>query len=156
MLSTRRKPFPIGSSKAVTLPAAMKIMDEVSMAASDQIIMMDTTGEVPADKLLQFFMEYVEPAFQRWWESQKRPPRQTGGLQASREYTLAAVSPVEPLEAEGMALPHPELPLVSCFRCGQLIAWTLDPRAAAVCPRCGVLLRLTEISEMGGDMSLSP
>ncbi|GAJ11849.1 unnamed protein product, partial [marine sediment metagenome] len=30
------------------------------------------TGEVPEDKLLHFFLEHVEPAFQRWWETQKR------------------------------------------------------------------------------------
>ena len=33
------------------------------MAASDRLIIMDTTGEVPEAKLLQFFMQYVEPAF---------------------------------------------------------------------------------------------
>ena len=50
MISTRRKPFPTGQSRAVTLPAAMDISDEVSMAASDRLIIMDTTGEVPEDK----------------------------------------------------------------------------------------------------------
>ena len=80
MLSTRRKPFPIGQSKGVTLPASMQISDEVSMAASDRLIIMDTTGEVPEDKLLQFYMQYVEPAFQNWWQSQKRTSRQSGAF----------------------------------------------------------------------------
>ena len=69
MLSTRRKPFPIGQSTGVTLPGSMQISNEVSMAASDRLLLVDTNGEVPEDKLLQFFMQYVEPAFQNWWQS---------------------------------------------------------------------------------------
>ena len=69
MLSDKRKPFATGQSKGITLPAAMQINDKgVSMAASDRLILMDTTGEVPEAKLLQFFMQYVEPSFQNWWE----------------------------------------------------------------------------------------
>src|SRR4030043_105467 len=99
MLSTRRKPFPIGQSKGVTLPAAMQISDEVSMAASDRLIIMDTTGEVPEDKLLQFYMQYVEPAFQNWWQAQKRTSRQPGGfrvMQAGAPAPAKAVKPTEP------------------------------------------------------------
>ena len=62
--STKRKPFPIGQSRGVTLPASMEISDAISMAASDRLIIMDTTGEVPQAKLLQFFMQYVEPALE--------------------------------------------------------------------------------------------
>ena len=54
MISTRRKPFATGQSQGITLPAAMKISKEgISMAAGDRLIIMDTTGEVPEDKLLQ-------------------------------------------------------------------------------------------------------
>ena len=65
MLSTRRKPFPIGQSTGVTLPGSMQISNEVSMAASDRLLLVDTNGEVPEDKLLQFFMQYVEPEIGR-------------------------------------------------------------------------------------------
>jgi uncharacterized paraquat-inducible protein A len=54
------------------------------------------------------------------------------------------VAQAEPV-AEGVAQPQPDVPLVSCFRCGELIAWTLDPRAMAVCPRCQAVLRLVAI-----------
>ncbi len=106
---------------------------------------MDTIGEVPEDKLLQFYLDQVEPAFQRWWESQKQAAAKPGGIRAMEEGKPAAVSPVKPEEAEGVATPQPDVPLVSCFRCGQLIAWTINPRVTAVCPRCGAILRLVVI-----------
>jgi virulence-associated protein VagC len=62
MPSYRRKPFPTGRSKGITLPASMNISDEVSIASGERLVLMDTTGEVPEDKLLQFYMEQVEPA----------------------------------------------------------------------------------------------
>ena len=156
MVATRRRTFTIGRSKAATIPWGMTIGDEVSIAAGDRLLIMDTTGEVPEDKLLQFFMEYVEPAFQRWWESQKQIAAQPAGYRAMQEETPTAVSTVEPLEAEGVAIPQPDVPLVSCFHCGQLIAWTIDPRAMAVCPRCRTLLRLVAIPNMGGNMQPPP
>jgi hypothetical protein len=145
MISTRRKPFPIGQSKGVTLPASMEISDEVSMAASDRIIIMDTTGEVPEDKLLQFYIQYVEPAFQNWWRSQQQATTKRGGVRVMQEENPPVVSAAKPVEAEGVATPQPDVPLVSCFRCGELIAWTIDPRATAICPRCRAILRLVAI-----------
>lgn len=156
MPATRRRTFTIGGSKGATIPWGMTIADEVSIAAGDRLLIMDTTGEVPEDKLLQFYMEHVEPAFQRWWESQKRPAIQPGGFRVMQEEAPAPVSPVKPLEAEGVAMPQPEVPLVSCFRCGQLIAWTIDPRVTATCPRCGALLRLVAIPKTGGNIPPSP
>ncbi len=150
MLSTRRKPFQIGGSKGVTLPQGMTLGEEVTMAAGNRLLLMDTTGEISGDKLLQFFIDYVEPAFQNWKESQKRPATQPGGFRVMQQKELPEVLPVKPLEAEGVASPQPDVPLVSCFRCGRLIAWTIDPRATAVCPGCGAILRLVAVPQTGG------
>jgi len=145
MISTRRKPFATGQSKGITLPASMKILEEVSMAAGDRLIIMDTTGEVPEDKLLQFYMQYVEPAFQNWWQSQKQATTKRSGVRVMQEENQQVVSAAKPVEAEGVATPQPDVPLVSCFRCGELIAWTIDPRSTAICPRCRAILRLVAI-----------
>ena len=153
MPSYRRKPFPTGQSKGITLPASMKISTEVSIASGERLVIMDTQGEVPQDNLLQFFLEYVEPAFQRWWESQKQAASKTGGIRAMEEGRTPAIIPVKPLEAEGVATPEPDVPLVSCFRCQQLIAWTIDPGATAVCPGCGAVLRLVLTSPQSGGTS---
>ena len=115
------------------------------MAAGDRLIIMDTTGEVPEDKLLQFYMQYVEPAFQNWWQSQKQATTKRGTVRVMQEGNLPVVSAAKPIEAEGVATPQPDVPLVSCFRCGELIAWTIDPRATATCPRCRAILRLVAI-----------
>ena len=72
MIALRRRTFQIGGSKGVTLPGGRIIGDEVSMAAN-RLLLMDTTGEIPEDKLLEFLNEYLEPTFWRWWETQKRP-----------------------------------------------------------------------------------
>jgi hypothetical protein len=126
----------------------MQISKEgVSMAAGDRLIIMDTTGEVPEDKLLQFYMQYVEPAFQNWWQSQQQSTTKRGGFRVMQEEKQQVVSAAKPIEAEGVATPQPDVPLVACFRCGELIAWTIDPRATAICPRCGAILRLVAIPQ---------
>jgi len=150
MQSTRRKPFQIGGSKGVTLPQGITLGEEVSMAAGNRLLLMDTTGEISDDKLLQFFVDYVDPAFQSWKNSQKWPVGQTGGFRVMQQEEPSAVVTVKPLEAEGVATPQPDVPLVSCFRCGQMIAWTIDPRATALCPKCGTVLRLVAIPQTGG------
>jgi len=142
MQSTRRKPFAIGGSKGVTIPQGMTIGEEVSMAAGERLLLVDTSGEIPDYKLLQFFIDYVEPAFQNWKEAQKQGSTKPGGYRALHHESPQAVMPAKPLEAEGIATPQPDVPVVSCFNCGQLIAWTLDKGASAVCPRCGAILRL--------------
>ena len=142
MQSARRKPFKIGGSKGITLPTGMDVSEEFSMAASNRLLLVDTTGEIAEDKLLQFFIEYVDPAFQSWSQTQQQLTSSKGGYRVMQQEMPAAVVPAKPLEPEGEAKPQPDIPLVSCFRCGQLIAWTLDPRATAVCPKCGAVLRL--------------
>ena len=42
------------------------------MATSDRLLLVDNNGKVTEDKLLQFFIQYVEPAFNSWWQSQKQ------------------------------------------------------------------------------------
>jgi len=143
MLSDRRKPFATGQSKGITLPAAMQINEKgISMAASDRLILMDTTGEVPEAKLLQFFMQYVEPSFQNWWEAQKRASKRPGGfrvMQAGAPAPAKAVRQPEPtvVEPEDNACP------VTCPRCAGQISWNLDLGHEGVCPYCGLFLRLT-------------
>jgi len=142
MISTRRKPFPIGQSKGITLPAAMQISEEVSMAASDRLILMDTTGEVPEDKLLQFYMQYVEPAFQNWWQAEKRASKRPGGFRVMQDEAPApakSVKPPEPTVVKAEAQIQP----VVCPRCAGQISWNLNQGLEGVCPYCGLFLRLT-------------
>jgi len=149
MQSARRKPFKIGGSKGITLPTGMDVSEEFSMAASNRLLLVDTTGEIAEDKLLQFFIEYVDPAFQSWSQTEQQLTSSKGGYRVMQQEKLAAVVPAKPLVPEGEANPQPDVPLVSCFRCAQLIAWTLDPRATAVCPKCGAVLRLVAFPPAG-------
>jgi hypothetical protein len=148
MISTRRKPFPIGQSTGVTLPGSMKISDEVSMAASDRLVIIDTTGEVPEDKLLQFYIQYVEPAFQNWWQSQKQATSKRGGfrtMQAGAPAPAKAVKQPEPT----IVKPETQIQPVVCPRCAGQISWNLDQGLEGVCPYCGLFLRLTPGQEGG-------
>ncbi len=142
MISTRRKPFPIGQSKGVTLPASMEISDEISMAASDRLIIMDTTGEVPEDKLLQFYMQYVEPAFQNWWQAEKRASKRPGGLRAIH---AGAPAPAKAVKAPEPTVVKPEAQIrpVVCPRCAGQISWNVKQGLEGFCPYCGLFLRLT-------------
>ena len=143
MLSDRRKPFATGQSKGITLPSAMQINEKgISMAASDRLILMDTTGEVPEAKLLQFFMQYVEPSFQNWWEAQKRASKRPGGfrvMQAGAPAPAKAVRQPEPTVVEPEYNSRP----VVCPRCAGQISWNLDQGLEGCCPYCGLFLRLT-------------
>lgn len=143
MLSDTRKPFKTGQSKGITLPASMKISDEgISMAASDRLILMNTTGDVPETKLLQFFMQYVEPAFQNWWEEEKRASRRPAGfmvLQAEAPAPAKQVKPPEPT----IVKPQENITPVVCPRCAGQICWNLDRGLNGFCPYCGLYLRLT-------------
>ena len=146
MISTRRKPFPIGQSTGVTLPGSMKISDEVSMAASDRLVIMDTTGEVPEDKLLQFYIQYVEPAFQNWWQSQKQATSKRGGF---RTMQAGAPAPAKTVKQPEPTIVKPEAHIqpVVCPRCAGQISWHLDQGLEGVCPYCGLFLRLTQGGE---------
>ena len=142
MLSDRRKPFATGQSKGITLPAAMQINEKgISMAASDRLILMDTTGEVPEAKLLQFFMQYVEPSFQNWWEAQKRASKSGGFrvMQAGAPAPAKSVKPPEPTFVKAEAQIQP----VVCPRCAGQISWNLNQGLEGFCPYCGLFLRLT-------------
>jgi len=142
MISDRRKPFATGQSKGITLPAAMQINEKgISMAASDRLILMDTTGEVPEAKLLQFFMQYVEPSFQNWWEAQKRASKSGGFrvMQAGAPAPAKAVRQPEPTVVKAEAQIQP----VVCPRCAGQISWNLNQGLEGVCPYCGLFLRLT-------------
>src|SRR3989304_4800360 len=97
MISTRGKPFPTVQSRGITFPAAMTISDEgVSMAASDRLILMDTTGEVPEAKLLQFFMQYVDSAFPNWWQAEKQASKRPGGFRVMQTGAPAPAKAVKP------------------------------------------------------------
>ncbi len=145
MLSVRRKPFPIGRSKAVTLPGTMEISEEVSMAASDRLIIMDTTGGIPEDKLLQFFIDYVEPAFKRWQDSQKQPNTATGS---------GAFKPQEAEEIQTQAksggvavppgfFPGPLVYEVTCPRCSRKFGWDVAGYGKHLyCFYCGMPIEL--------------
>ena len=143
MISTRRKPFPIGQSKGVTLPAAMQISDEVSMAASDRLILMDTTGEVPEAKLLQFFVQYVESAFQNWWQSQKQSNSKRGGFRVMQAGGAPAPSKAVKSPEPTIVKPEAQIQSVVCPRCAGQISWNLDQGLEGFCPYCGLFLRLT-------------
>ena len=120
----------------------MEISEEVSMAASDRLIIMDTTGEIPENKLLQFFMQYVEPAFQNWWQAEKQASKRPKGF---RVMQAGAATP-----AKGVKRPEPtmvkvatEVRPVICPQCAGQISWNLDQGLEGFCPYCGLFLRLT-------------
>jgi hypothetical protein len=142
MIATRRKPFATGQSKGITLPGKMTISDEVSMAAGDRLIIMDTTGEVPEDKLLQFYMQYVEPAFQNWWQAQKRASRQPSGFRVMQDGGQAPAQAVKPPEPT-VVKPETNITPVVCPRCAGQISWNLDQGLDGFCPYCGLFLKLT-------------
>ena len=147
MISTRRKPFATGQSKGITLPASMKILEEVSMAAGDRLIIMDTTGEVPEDKLLQFYIQYVEPAFQNWWQAQKRASRQPSGFRVMQDAATAPAQTVKPPEPTDVS-PQPQFQPVVCPRCAGQISWNVEQGLEGFCPYCGAYLRLVETKEV--------
>jgi len=72
MPSTTRKPFSIGGSQGITIPQGMNIGEKVTVAADDRLMLVDVTGEVPEDRLTDFFVTDVKPKFNGWWENEKR------------------------------------------------------------------------------------
>lgn len=136
MLSLRRKPFKIGRSQGVTLPGAMTIGKEVAMAASDRLLLVDTTGKLFEDKLLQFFIEHVEPAFQRWLESQKR-------METAAEGAVRAAQDMQEVHIQPTPGAVPGLPIydVTCARCREHFHWDLSRGDKGYCPFCGMYLQ---------------
>ena len=143
MISDRRNAFRSGQSKAITLPASMQISDKgISMAASDRLILMDTTGEVTEAKLLEFFMKHVAPAFPNWWEAEQRASRQRGGFRVMQDEGPAPAQAVKPPEPT-MVRPETNVTPVVCPRCAGQISWNLDQGLEGFCPYCGLYLKLT-------------
>jgi hypothetical protein len=141
-IATRRKPFNTGQSRGVTLPGKMTIADEVSMAANERLLLVDTTGEVPEDKLLEFYLRYVEPAFQNWWDAQKRATRQKGGFRVMQDTATAPAQAVKPPEPT-VVKPETQIQPVVCPRCAGQISWNIEQGLEGFCPYCGLFLRLT-------------
>jgi hypothetical protein len=143
MIATRRKPFATGQSKGITLPGKMKISDKgVSMAASDRLLLIDTTGEVPEDKLLQFYLQFIEPAFPNWWDAQKRASKQPSGFRVMQEEGPAPAQAVKPPEPT-VVKPEVQIKPVVCPRCAGQISWNIEQGLEGFCPYCGLFLRLT-------------
>ena len=145
MISTRRKPFPIGQSTGVTLPGSMTISNEVSMAASDRLLLVDTTGEVPEDKLLEFYMRFIDPAFENWWDGEKRASasRKPKGFRVMQDAATAPSQAVKPPEPT-VVKPEAQIQPVVCPRCAGQISWNIEQGLEGFCPYCGLFLRLTQ------------
>lgn len=71
MIATKRKPFRIGASKAVTLPKKCRIGETVTMACGGGLALVDPTGEIPEEDLMRFFILYVVPTFREWWRREQ-------------------------------------------------------------------------------------
>ena len=147
MIATRRKPFNTGQSRGVTLPGKMTIADEVSMAASDRLLLVDTTGEVPEDKLLQFYLQFIEPAFNNWWDAEKRASKKPSGYRVMQD---AATAPSQAVKSPEPTLVQPETQIqpVVCPRCAGQISWNIQQGLDGFCPYCGLFLRLTPNQEV--------
>lgn len=143
MIAARRSTFKIGGSKGVTLPGGRIIKDEVTMAA-DRLVLIDTTGEIPEDKLLEFLKEYLEPTFWRWWESQKQP---TVATKAGR-FTPQQAESRTPAKGKAVAVPPgffpgPLIYAVICPRCGRKFGWDVAVGGNHLyCLYCGMPIEL--------------
>lgn len=133
MIMAKRRTFQIGGSRAVTLPGGIMIGEQVSMAAN-RLLLMDTTGQIPEGKLSEFLTEHLEPAFWRWWESEKPPePVAQGGEVRVQQ----AESEVAAQQAMLMESPIRD---VICPRCHGNFRWDLSRGDKGFCPYCGVYL----------------
>jgi len=123
----------------------MQISDEVSMAASDQLIIMDTTGEIPHETLLQFFTNYVAPAFEQWQEAQKdkKAAAKPGGFRPQEaEETPTQAKPGKVAVPPGF-FPGPLVYEVTCPRCGRKFGWDVAGYGRNLyCFYCGMPIEL--------------
>ena len=144
MIALRRRTFQIGGSKGVTLPGARIIGDEVSMAA-DRLLLMDTTGEIPEDKLLEFLNEYLEPTFWRWWETQKRPQAtvQPGTFRPMEAEEKPVKTKAGTVAIPPGFLPGPMIYDITCPRCGRRFGWDVAAGGNHLyCLYCGTPIEL--------------
>ena len=146
MLSTVRKPFVIGRSKGVTLPGTMQISDEVSMAASDQLLLVDTTGKIPHEMLLQFFTNYVEPAFEQWQKAREHKEIATkpGGFRPMQgEESIPSQAKPGKVAVPPGFFPGPLVYEVTCPRCGRKFGWDVAGYGRNLyCFYCGMPIEL--------------
>ena len=130
MIKTRRRTFPIGGSRGVTLPGGMKIADEVSMAAG-RLILIDPTGRIPEDKLLQVLAQQIEPHVSRWEAESLGEAPPEGGIRA-QEVQVALPPEVTP---------GPPIYDVTCPQCQGSFRWDLERGYVGFCPYCGLRLK---------------
>ena len=147
MQSTVRKPFIIGRSKGVTLPGTMQISDEVSMAASDRLLLLDTTGKIPHDELLQFFTNYVQPAFEQWQGGQKHKeaaakPGVFMPMEGEEAISKSAQTKTGVAVPPGF-FPGPLVYEIICPRCGRKFGWDVAGYGRNLyCFYCGMPIEL--------------
>lgn len=127
MLADRRRTFQIGGSRGITLPGTLPIGPEVSMAAG-RLLLIDTTGQIPENKLWEFLTEQLEPLFLRWWEEQKHRD-----LVAQTTPAKGSVAALE-VKVQG-----PPVYDVRC-PCGYVFPWDLNQGTDGFCPLCGLHL----------------
>lgn len=129
MLADRRRTFQIGGSRGITLPGTLPIGAEVSMAAG-RLLLIDTTGQIPEDKLWEFLTEQLEPLFLRWWESQKRREPVAQAPQGQGSVTAQ----------EATITPQPQIFDATCPGCGHTFPRDLGQGNTGYCPQCGLRL----------------
>ncbi|MBW2673542.1 MAG: hypothetical protein JRD89_09040 [Deltaproteobacteria bacterium] len=58
------------SSDFINIPKPLKAGLESTIAAN-RLLLADPRGEIPEEKLLEFYEHHVEPAFWRWWRGKR-------------------------------------------------------------------------------------
>lgn len=142
MFKTKRRNIQLGGSKAVTFPAGLSVGEETTMAGN-RLLILDTTGDIPEDALLDFLVEQVEPVFWEWWKVRKYREEAVGrgGIRPMEAPGPAPAKGVKPAEAAPVA-PQPRTSPVICPRCNGQITWNVDLGREGYCPYCGIFLRL--------------
>jgi len=67
MIRDKRKNFNIGGSKGITYPYVIATGKE-STLAGNRLLLIDPQGKIPADLLLKFHEQYIEPFIQELLE----------------------------------------------------------------------------------------
>lgn len=71
-LKDRRRIIRTGRySRAITIPAKLKIGEEATLAG-DRILLIDPRGEIPEDELLEFLERIVEPELWMWLREREK------------------------------------------------------------------------------------
>lgn len=74
VVKSRRKILRYGNTKAISIPAGLHTADvgEYATLVSNHLILIDPTGEILEDTLLDFFEEEIEPRFWAWYPEWKK------------------------------------------------------------------------------------